>query len=238
MESINNSIKISDLKNVLFEKVNAFFVNQGFRSNKGHMKFLKETQTSSIEFLFEFSSYYPIHNEYHFKCFIFLKELDLIIKEYQEFTSIHQKILFHVLIVEGEFINELLNKDRKFSRSYVNEVDTIQNVEISIKQTLDILKNDALPKAYDLSNLIGFQKYFFDYPERIAGRITDNSFILSCLMAAYMVSEEFYLVTSDLIKKELDKCKATGLDLPSSYSIITCMNSFIEYKKENPQLSN
>ncbi len=225
-------LKVSDLKKILFEKVNTLFTDNNFKSNKGQMKFIKQTKTATIEVLFDFSSFFPSHCEYHFKCFVYLKELDVIINEYQRFIQDKQKIYFNVLIVEGEFIKEMIMKDRKFSKIYVNQVDTLQNAELSIAQTLNILKSDALPKAQNLSSLNGFREFFFDHPERIAGRITDNFFILSCLMAAYTADKNLYFLTSDLIYQELEKSKKAGLDLPSSYSVLDKMRSFVEYKSK------
>lgn len=233
METKKDIVRLPDLKNYLINKVQKLFYANSFKLNKSECSFKKETETSIIEFHFEFHGYYPSHNEYSFYSYIILKELKDIIALYKKFNNDGSEIMWNVLIVEGEFIHELLEQERKFKKLYTNEVNSIDSIEISLNQTLKIIESEALPMIYPISTLTGFQKYFL-IPQKIMSRINEGDFILSCLLASYLIDKQFYFEVVEFLLKELDKMKASGQNLESIYILIDKTNDFVKHKSNTP----
>jgi len=223
---MNSIIKLSTLKELIYSSFKDFFIDEGFKANKARMSFTKTCESYKIEFLFHFNDYYPNYNEYNFVCFIFLKKLDDIIDEFKKFVNSKIILQPNIVIYEGEFILDLYGKKRKFAMAYNNEVNSQPSAEASIDQTLEIIKNHALPKAYLLSTFEGFQEYFFNDPKSIAERITEYGFILSSLIIAHLQDQEMYDSLRILIRDELDKCTFEGLELPSSYILLENLDAF------------
>jgi len=222
-------MKLSDLKLQVLDKAQNLLAGKGYRLNKNQCKFRRDTESAVIEFAFKFYSYYPTHNEYSFQCTIILKELVDLITEYNNFFSLNTDLLWNVLIVEGEFIDDLVNKERKFQKIYNNEVDTPESIEKSIDQTLKIIEFEVLPLVEAANSLSGFQKNFLQ-PEKIMKRINEENFILSCLLAAFLIDVQFYSEISKFITIELDKKKNDGIELSSIYLMIDNLNIFFSSK--------
>lgn len=228
-----NLIRIPELKEIVLNKTKGLFSEEGFRLNKSQMRFRKETDKAVIDFNFRFFSY-PSYSGYQFYCTLILKELNPIIKEYLNFFNADNDIIWNLLIVEGEFIRELLMKERKSQKMYMNVVST-DNINTGINQTLHIIRTEALPKAYTNSTLNGFQEYFLR-PERIIGRINEDLFILSCLLAAYLKYPPFYYEVVKFLTSELDKLKEKGKNFVTLYVLIDKLNLFISHK-DNEQFN-
>lgn len=228
---LKNVVKSKDLKTLVIDKSKPLFDNHGFRLNRSQSCFKKEIDTAFITFNFSFYSYYPTHNEYSFYCYILLKELKPIITKFKNFCNEDPNILWNLLIVEGEFIYELLNKERKFQKIYTNEVDTIESIETATNQTLQIIEADVFSEVYANSTLSGFQEYFLK-PERIMGRISEDDFVLSCLLASYLIDEQFYHDIIEFLVKELDNKKNEGKNFVSIYKLIDKVNAFVIHKNK------
>lgn len=229
MEAKNDIIRLPDLKKHVLNKVQELFDTHSFKLNKKKYSFRKNTETSIMEFYFEFYGYYPSHNEYSFYSCVILKELKDIIGEYKKFINEDAEIMSNVLFVEGEFIHDLLKQERKFKKLYTNEVSSLGSIEISLNQTIKIIESEVLPIMYFISTLNGFQNYFL-IPQRMINRIHEVEFILSCLLASYLINKKFYLEIVEFLLNELNKMKVNGQHLESIYILINKTNAFIKQK--------
>jgi hypothetical protein len=236
MRDNKNVIKTTELKKLLLNRVEDIFGKEGFQLNKNQFVFKKKISTAKIEFGFKFLDFYPSHIEYSFYCSIYLNELKNIIKEYKTFIGDNTDVLWNAFIVEGEFINELKNDDRKFKKLYTNEINTEESANAAVVQTKLIIEKEVLPLLREISFLSGFQKYFLT-PQKITSRIIEDNFVLSCLLAAYLIDEKFYFEIVGFLIPELDKMRTNGKNLVSVYLLIEKMNAFVKHKHFPPPLA-
>ena len=230
MNNLNSKINISEVKKKMLDKFCVFFAESGFKLYKKDYRFKKETNQSIIDFSFEFLDFYPSHIEYSFACFISLKDIRKIEKEYFLYYNEPLHPTWHFLIAEGEFIHDLLNKERKYKRAYKNEISNQENLETALEQTFRIVKQNALPKAYSLDNLSNFQDYIFSDPSVITARLSEHLFIQACLFAAYLRNEQCYRDLISYLETELNTLEANGQQFSNIRKIISKVDTFVDHK--------
>lgn len=222
-------LTIKELKQNILKNVQNVFLENEFKFNAKDFSFKKESATAKIEFIFRFYSYYPSHDEYSFFCTIYLKELEAIINEYLKFLNTDEKITWNVLIVEGEYISELLKAPRKSKDFYTNEVGTFESVQIASKQSLAIIERNIFPLLKKIDHLSGFKQNCL-LPQVIMDRINERSFVISCLLSAYLINIGFFEEICQFIVGELKKSETIEVNHNTKYILIENLRAFVKHK--------
>jgi hypothetical protein len=225
---MNQSIKISEVKKGIIDKFSNFFDQEGYKLNKAQLRFTKKLNTSMVSFNFKTHSYFPSHCEYSFTSCIYLKELDEIIRAYNSFNNKFIDISCNLSIVEGEFIYEFLEKERKFKRFYTNEIQTEEGLAKALIQTFKIIENDVMPLINANTTLSNFQKNYL-LPAKIIARIDEPEFIISCLLASSLIDIDFFIEIRNFIEEETGKFeKANNIKLTGLQNLLNSVSAFVE----------
>ncbi len=201
---MNQLVKIDDVKNGIINKFQTFLSTKGFKLKRTQLKFLRNNKSTITTISFKTYSYFPSHYEYSFSCGIYFKELDDLVNAYNSFEGKLFDVLCNLFINEGEFIYDLLTKEKKVQNFYTNELKTEEQLMIALDQTSKILENEVLPIIDANTSLLDFQKNFL-IPEKILYRIDEPEFIISCLLASSLIDPEFCSEIGMFIKTEIKR---------------------------------
>lgn len=221
--------KLSFLQESLFEGTKDLFTSEGFTFIKSKKLYKKKKGNNTIEFAFDFINYGPISYDFKFISIIWIKEIMDLIKEFNIHFDLNEGVRWSTALFEGEFVGNLSDAERKFRTGYVNVVQESKEIPILLSRMLSRIRDLAIPLSYNISNLEGYQDYYFNNRSELTKNITYEPLIISALMAAYLKNYETYLDISSFLRMFLDKEKVQQSDYKNIYSIIDKADEFASH---------
>ncbi len=225
-----NEFKYAELKKFVLMEADKLLSVEGFKLVKSQLSFKKNIQSGRIEVAFDFLNYYPTNYEYSFGVLIWVNAIQELTREFYEFAGIKESIKWSTGFFEGDFIDSLRNSEYKFRTGYYNEVRSLAEAKNSMNATLDIIKNKAIPLAYSLCELKGFQDYYSSNKHEIVKNFGNNALFISILLAMYLRNETEFLSMSNYLRAELDMEKAKGIIYEELYFYLDRMSEFVKNK--------
>lgn len=230
---VDKSFKYQLLKNLTLKEAETILIPEGFKMVKSDYSFKKKVKSSSIEIAFGFVDYYPDSYEYHFVIMIKIKELEDIVQKFFKNFNIPQSPKWNTVIWEGDFVNELKGKEMKFRSCFHNEIYSVNELKASMSKTLSILKNKALPLAYSICSLNGFQEYYLSNKEEVVKNFASNELFISSFLAAYLKSDLDFDMLRKYVNQKLDEHKKNGILWTQLYSYLDKLEKFVVQEKAN-----
>ncbi|WP_290793198.1 hypothetical protein [Flavihumibacter sp. UBA7668] len=226
----DDEFKYADLKNFALMEADKLLSMEGFKLVKSQLSFKKTIQSGRIEVAFDFLNYYPTNYEYSFGVIIWINALQEITLKFYEFAGIKESIKWSTGFFEGDFIDSLRNSEYKFRTGYYNEVRSLAEARNSMNATLDTLKNKAIPLAYLLCELKGFQEYYSSNKHEIVKNFGNNALFISILLAMCLRNETEFFNMANYLRAELDREKAKGNIYEELYFYLDRMSEFVKSK--------